>query len=366
MQKLAELYPEYEIEATQKQEFDLENEHINFKMARHLRTESLIKMIADKDLIFLNREFPKEGIDFILRQGKEFAMDLDDYWKLPGNHVLSSHYINNNLAYLTEYALQRAKFVTVTTEILAEKVRPFNPNVYVIENGIDTTDSNWQPNKRPSKKLRFGFTQGSSHEHDLKMVYNSVRKAYLKYDFNTNAQVVLCGFTKPKETEALEWKKFTFYQAAELELTNGHKAITNFNHKKALFNFEPYNDLNEPYRRIEALDILDFPKVYNEFDVSVAPLKDNVFNGCKSELKLIEAGFMDCAVICYHTNPYKVLATDKNSCDLNKKPFREWAEYMLKNRNFVNDIKAQLRLDVERYELSSLTNKRKEFFDKHI
>src|SRR3990167_4322442 len=52
-----------------------------------------------------------------------------------------------------------------------------------------------------------------------------------------------------------------------------------------------------------------FPKIskniYNEIDVALVPLKENGFNKCKSELKIVEAGWMKKAVICSDMSPYR-------------------------------------------------------------
>jgi len=116
--------------------------------------------------------------------------------------------------------------------------------------------------------------------------------------------------------------------------------------------------LNVPYVRKWAVDVSVFGNVYDDIDISVVPIIKNEFNSCKSELKMLEASAKDCAVICHHNNPYLNLATDKNSFDLNKKRFREWAKILLNNPNLVADSKAQLSEDVKRYDLKLLSKKR--------
>ena len=62
---------------------------------------------------------------------------------------------------------------------------------------------------------------------------------------------------------------------------------------------------DKPYRRLWGRDIHTYGELYNEIDVALIPLKDNTFNKCKSELKIVEAGWMKKAVICSRLTPYQ-------------------------------------------------------------
>jgi hypothetical protein len=180
-------------------------------------------------------------------------------------------------------------------------------------------------------------------------------------------QIVHAGFMKPTDDIHLQWKEVNVSQGIEYYMTDGHRLLQpNREYIHALRTFEPFKDLNEPYRRIYSKDVNEFGTVYDEMDISVAYLKDNNFNSCKSELKMIEAGFKGVAVMCSTKAPYSILATDKNCFDLSKKTFREWARYLIKNPNLVADSASQLREDVERYDLNKLSSKRNEIYKKYI
>ena len=62
---------------------------------------------------------------------------------------------------------------------------------------------------------------------------------------------------------------------------------------------------DKPYRRLWGRDIQTYGELYNEIDVAIVPLKENNFNACKSELKIVEAGWMKKAVICSRVSPYQ-------------------------------------------------------------
>jgi hypothetical protein len=321
-----------------------------------------LPQLKQTDLVIFSRTIHEGAAELLNEMGIPFGLDLDDWWILPENHIAYEDYMKHDIPTHTLRSIREAHFIICTTPILAEKIQPINSNVFVIENGIDSEDPIWTPNKVPSDRVRFGFTQGNSHYHDIKSIAKSVVDSFNDIGFYKKAQVVLCGFDAEDKT----WKKMTYEQAYELMLTNNHKCIK---HEKdyllSLVRLEHPDGTNMPYRRIWSLDVDLFGQVYNEFDVLVAPLLNGEFNRCKSELKMLEAGFMDCAVIVNHNEPYTLLANDGNSFNLNKNSFREIARLIINNPNLVADKKAQLRLDVERYDLKHLNKKRHELYQKY-
>jgi hypothetical protein len=66
-----------------------------------------------------------------------------------------------------------------------------------------------------------------------------------------------------------------------------------------------YADIaNEPYRRVWTKPISTYALNYNLFDISLAPL-DEHFNKVKSQLKVIEAGFHNKAIV-QNFGPYQI------------------------------------------------------------
>jgi glycosyltransferase involved in cell wall biosynthesis len=69
---------------------------------------------------------------------------------------------------------------------------------------------------------------------------------------------------------------------------------------------------NEPYRRVWTKPISTYATNYNLFDISLAPLEENIFNKVKSQLKVIESGFHKKAIIAQNFGPYKIDLVDAN------------------------------------------------------
>jgi len=355
----------YDFSLVPRHEWDLDNQFSKSDLPFEERIEFLKEQVKGKDLVIFNRDVFPSALKFLQENNIKYALDLDDYWVLPGHHPLHKAYNEINYIDVTLNSLRFAEFITVTNENLAEKVKEYNQNVYIIENGIDFKNPIWKPNKIESNRLRFGFTQGSTHLEDMKSLFVYIRRCLTDYEFKVGGQIVYCGFAVPEkdDVESYTWRKLNVSQYIEAEMTNGHKLLE-YKHARYLRAYEPFNDLNHPYRRINALPVTEFPSVYDSMDVSVAILKDNTFNSCKSNIKMLEAAAKDCAIMCTTKAPYS-LANTKNSFSLYEKTFREWTKILIKNPNLVADSKAQLRQDVECYSLENLSKKRDELYKRY-
>jgi len=329
----------------------------------HAHTEEILpdEYLKEFNLVIFCRQIhnDKEIIDQLNKLDIPFGLDLDDYWYLCEDHILQEHYDLNDITNKIIESIKVAHFVTCTTEILANKIKEHNKNVYVIENGIDTDDQVWQNNHIESKRIRYGFTQGSTHIPDVYSIHQDIQQSLYNQDFYNNCQITLTGWSGVKKEQSI-------YVAYERMLTDNLNTLSvERDYVNKLKDYRTPNGISKPYRRIESLPVYEFAKVYDEIDISVSPLLHNEFNNCKSELKMIEAGFKGCAIICHNVNPYSNLMTKDNSFDLTEKSFYEWSKYILNNPSIVKDKANQLTLDVQRFSLDLLTDKRKELYEQY-
>jgi glycosyltransferase involved in cell wall biosynthesis len=214
-------------------------------------------------------------------------------------------------------------------------------------------------NTTKSDKVRFGWLGGSSHLHDLELMSNGISSTH--YSFKDKAQFVLCGFDlrgtvtemapngekrqrpiQPLETVWYKYEKF---------FTDNYKVLTK--------------------------EINSYATNYNTFDVSLAPLVDSLFNGNKSQLKVIEAGFHKKAIIASDVDPYTidlisavdngVLNNKGNALLVNpKRNHKDWAKHMkrlIENPNMIEDLGNRLYETVkDKYSLKNVCNDRVQFF----
>lgn len=321
-------------------------------------------------------------------------MDIDDYWA-PGQHHPAYHIIKaNELDKKISNNLRLAQYVTTTTELFAEEIRRINKNVFVLPNAIDPEEYQFKPKKIESNRLRIGWLGGSSHLHDLKILEGVIAK--LSTDkLLDKVQFVLCGFdlrghhtyidqkTKEQTTRPIEPKESVWYQYEKI-FTNNYTSISP-EYKDFLLKFvnEEYPNVeNEPYRRVWTKPISSYASNYNLFDISLAPLQENIFNKVKSQLKVIEAGFHKKAIIAQNFGPYKIdlknalvygggFDTTANGILVDTvKNHKDWygaIKKLIQNPDVVKSLQNNLYETVkDTYSLEAVTTKRKELYQSLI
>jgi glycosyltransferase involved in cell wall biosynthesis len=132
----------------------------------------------------------------------------------------------------------------------------------------------------------------------------------------------------------------------------------------------------ESYLRVWTKPVTSYAKNYSKFDVSLAPIKNHMFNRMKSQLKVIEAGFYKKALIASNIGPYSLdlkhclkngELVDGNALLVDEvRNHSDWAKYMeklIKNPNMAKDMGERLYETVkDKYDLNIVTKDRAEFY----
>ena len=317
--------------------------------------------IKQFDLVHFIRQIGFNGhtqgiADRLNKLGIPFGLDLDDYWHLPDNHLIAEEYNRGKTTETIIESIKVSHFVTCTTSILAKEIEQYNKNVYILENGINPLDPVWQPEHTPSEVIRFGLMLGSTHYHDLKKIAPSLINMLRSPN---KCQIALAGFNA-------ELNKPSMYVAFERTITDNHNVLDRrySQYLKTCNKEQNYLWVAQKYVRLWGVPVEEWGYQYRNIDISVAPLIDNKFNNCKSELKMIEAGFKGKGVIVSNVYPFKLLATEQNAYICNSSAeFYDKMKRAINNPNEVADKIAQLRQDVlERYDLRKINEKRKELY----
>jgi len=245
-------------------------------------------------------------------------MDLDDYWS-PGQHHPAYLIIKNSK--MDEKILNNIKIaenVTTTTDLFAAEIGKFNKRVYVLPNAINPEEKQYTPTPEKSDRVRIGWLGGSSHLEDLKLL-NGVVNKMKSSNLLDKVQFVLCGFdlrgnitmidpqTGQQTQRPIKPQESVWYQYEKI-FTDNYSTISE-DYKKHLLTYtkdEYPNVANEPYRRVWTKPVSTYASNYNLFDISLAPLNDNMFNKVKSQLKVIESGFHKKALIAQNFGPYQI------------------------------------------------------------
>ena len=235
---------------------------------------------------------PEETILILKARGIKVICDVDDYWVLPKGHPLQLYYSRSNMAKCILANIKFADVVWTTTKILAEKIRPYNKNVEVIKNAIDPNEKQFAYEDLSLKFDTFFYSGGSTHLKDLKLLGNAFDNEYL----------TVKSPRVPKRMSPI------LQQVSSIQ---------------------------------------EYATEYQHCGICIIPLRDNLFNRCKSELKMIEAGHFAKPVIVSNVMPYNLLATNSNSLKVHG---NDWAAAIKKikgNYNMQIELGLKLKEDVK-------------------
>jgi len=312
--------------------------------------------------------------------------DIDDYWMPGKEHPIHDIIVFNKINEKIVANLKVAKYVTTTTTLFADEIKKYNKNVFVLPNAINPNEPQFKEPTLESDKLKFGWLGGSSHLHDIQILNDGFSKLTRYQD---KAQYVLCGFDtrgtvteinsqtgehvkrniKPEETVWAQYEKI---------FTQDYKIVSDEYKKHLLLynqNIFP-NEMAESYLRVWTKPVTSYAKNYSKFDVSLAPIKNHMFNRMKSQLKVIEAGFYKKALIASNIGPYSLdlkhclkngELVDGNALLVDEvRNHSDWAKYMeklIKNPNMAKDMGERLYETVkDKYDLNIVTKDRAEFY----
>lgn len=327
-----------------------------------------------------------EVIPVLNSMGIVTICDIDDYWSPTKEHPLHDIIVSQKINEKILGNLKVSKYVTTTTEVFADEIKKINPNVVVLPNALDPKEPQFNEPTLQSDRVRVGWLGGSSHLHDLRLLDGMVAKLS---DVQKDIQFVLCGFDtrgmmteinqqtgeqkrrpiKPHETVWYEYEKI---------FTNNYSIVTP-EYKKHLEMFSQTdfpNEIEQSYLRVWTKPVTSYARNYSKFDISLAPIKQHIFNKVKSQLKVIEAGFYKKALIATDFGPYTIDLkhalkngeyTDGNALLVKEsRNHSDWAKYVKKlvqNPNMRIDMGERLYEHVsKRYDLNVVTKTRAEFY----
>lgn len=227
-----------------------------------------------QDIMVFNRMYSggMEVIHQMKQDGIKIVVDWDDYFELEPDHYLYPAFQRWGFTPAALAFLRMADVVTVTTELLAAKLRPFHKNIVVIRNALPFDQQQFTLSCDKTSSTPIIWAGGASHAKDLNIISGSV---------GDNSLLSIAGYEdisevakgSPKEAGAKEWAKV-----------------------KASF---PGANLVPAVK-----DIKNYMQVYDGHSFAVAPLVLNGFNQCKSNLKILEAGAKGIPIICSKVLPY--------------------------------------------------------------
>jgi glycosyltransferase involved in cell wall biosynthesis len=324
---------------------------------------------------------------FLKSLGIVVIIDLDDYWLPTVEHPIHHLIVQNKIHEKIIANLREASYVTTTTTVFADEIRKINKNVVIFPNAIDPQEPQFNQQTPESDRIRVGWLGGSSHLHDLALLDGFVQKN--GKEINDKIQYVLCGFDVRgtmteinKETGEQKQRPILPHEtvwARYEEIFTDKYAIVSEDYKKYLLEFtetEYKLESDLAYQRVWTKPVTTYAMNYSKLDISLAPIKNHIFNRMKSQLKVIEAGFYKKALIASDIGPYTIDLkhslkngefVDGNALLVDEhRNHSDWSKYIKKlvnNPNMIKDMGERLYETVkDTYDLRNVTKTRAEWY----
>jgi len=286
--------------------------------------------LATVDLFVVNRfwlhgtaDLVKQVYEGLTAFGAKVLYDLDDYWVLESGHPFYRDYTQRKTADVIREHIRLADVVTCTTEHLAHKFYPFNKNVVVLPNCPFLKYSQYTPDpsmERDTDIVKFGWFGAAQHQEDIAIMQSGLDILGADRSLDGKYKLYLGGWSAGNPV----------YQDYERMMS--------------------WNGKNPNYGRINGADVYSYVTGYNYINVALAPLRDTTFNKLKSELKIVEAGYMSKPIICSDLIPYSdIIRHGENGFLVPHNKPRNWYKHMrtlMHEPDMVKEMGAKLHADV--------------------
>jgi hypothetical protein len=292
------------------------------------------KLAEGWDILFYNRlSVFDEGWDEVRKQmSSKIVIDMDDDWTLPPNHL--NFFAYEELKPRIENNIREADMVLCTNENLASRIYPLNKNCHIVPNALPYGSHQFQPDKREDERIRIFWAGGVTHECDIKILANPVKRLNV---FSDKIKMVLAGYNDTDPNTKRIWDNMFN------DFTNSRKL---------------------PFTKLHSLEVHNYMQLYEWADIMLVPLENSWWHSCKSNLKLLEAATKSIPVICSHVAPYSL---DADAPVLWVKSQKDWFIHikdLILNPNKREDYGEALKEWANRkYNLFEVNKRRKELFD---
>jgi glycosyltransferase involved in cell wall biosynthesis len=239
------------------------------------------------DIVMFNRYIPGVELQTLLdlraKYGFKIVVDIDDYWKVDPWHILAAGFPS---AVVVDH-IAAADMVTVTHERLRRAVLLHNPNCEILPNALPYGEDQFTMQKvagihkdgifEDTKRLRVLYAGGITHERDVALLQNPMKRIASDSWLRDRLFMIMAGYDDANPRVTPIW----------------HRMISDY-----LCGFRMEGYVRNP------LPPDQYMAFYAEADIAVAPLVHSVFNSCKSNIKVLEAGVKNIPIIVSNVPPY--------------------------------------------------------------
>lgn len=229
--------------------------------------------------------------NFMVKNQIPYICEIDDFIFHVSPHNAGGYGAWNPSTLFLHRALELirgAQGMTVSTNALAREFFPYNRTIYVVPNYLDQVRWEAPIIRKEDGKIRIGWMGGNAHADDLKMISGVleriVKESKGKVLFET------FGMTRRELTEPGEGSVF--------------KTLKPFN------NHCPSCDFEGEVKHYPGESLEEYSTVLASkgWDFAVAPVINNSFGNCKSDLKIKEYSAAGYPIIASPVQPYREAA----------------------------------------------------------
>jgi len=285
-----------------------------YQPAQHLKRSGLAdaeyilrtptpEQLLGADLVILQEMGSVNGANlatFCLENKIPFMLEFDDFIQHVSPRNLGGHMAWNPSTLYTHRAMEAARKATavqVSTPQLAREYFPYNNTIFVIPNYLDKELWDNPPVKRPDGKMRIGWMGGNAHADDLFMVSKVIEKIVKEY----KGKVIF---------ETMGMTRQELGGVFKLDIQN--EPCIKCGHEGELHHYPG-----------EALQQYPLILASKGWDLAIAPVIDNSFGNCKSDLKIKEYAAAGLPMAASPVVPYREAASNGAQVLL-ARTFDEW------------------------------------------
>lgn len=251
------------------------------------------------------------------RLGVKIICDLDDYWNVGFGHVLYDYMRLSNLTKSSISQIKSSDYVCVTHDYLRNiiiKELNISPHrIIIAPNAIDPLEKQYKQDFEYN--IDRLFWQGSvTHHHDLKQMSQALNEMEVK--------LFIAGYDPSSQIKDKQGK--------------------------IIYNWDVTGNLFNKKQWIPFMDVENYMTAYDGKGICLIPLEKTKFTQCKSNLKMLEAGWTKKPVIATGIHPYTSIGVDGDNClfAFTTKAWKMSIKKLLENPNFADDIRFNLHDDV--------------------
>lgn len=242
-----------------------------------------------------------DAMDFAIKNKKPVVVETDDFLHKVSPHNLAGYNAwNPGTLFIHRFVQQmfKANAITVSTPQLARELFPYNKKVYVIPNFLNEDKWEQQQIKKNDGMIRIGWAGGNAHKDDLKMISKVIEK--IIRDYKGKVKFETMGMVKSE------------LQGVFDNLEEFHEVCP-----KCGYQGESITWMGE------TLDNYPIVLASHGWDIAVAPVINESFGNCKSDLKLKEYSAIGYPIVASDVVPYREAFED--GCDVFlAKDFNSW------------------------------------------